>query len=71
MMGLFPPDLLKGATGAEVPFHNRIIGNFMVDKHRLETKLLQLFAHPQNSEWFSIISAIIFEVNVVAAQKQA
>jgi len=32
---------------------------------------MQLFAHPQNSEWFSIIYVIIFEVNVVAAQKQA
>jgi len=30
-------------------FHNRIIGNFMVYKDRLQTKLLQLFAHPQNS----------------------
>jgi len=52
---------------AEVPFHNRMKGNFMGYKDRLETNLLQLFAHPQNSEWFSIISAIIFEVNVVAA----
>jgi len=42
----------------------------MVYKCRLETNLLQLFAHPEKSEWFSIISAIIFEVNVVAAQKQ-
>jgi len=32
--------------------------------------LLRLFAHPENSEWFSIISAVILEVNVVA-QKQA
>ena len=56
---------------AEVPFHSRIIRNFMGYKDRLETNLLQLFVHPQNSEWFSIISAIIFEVNVVAAQKQA
>jgi len=32
---------------------------------------LQLLAHPSNSEYFSIISAITFEVNVVATQKQA
>jgi len=38
---------------------------------RLETNLLQLFAHQPTSEWFSIISAITFEINVVAAQKQA
>jgi len=31
---------------------------------------LQLFAHPQNSEWLSIFSNIIFEVDVVAEQKQ-
>jgi len=43
----------------------------MVYKDRLETILLQLFVHPQNSEWFSIISAIIYEVKVVAVQKQA
>jgi len=43
----------------------------MVDKDRLGTNLLQRFARPQNSEWFSIISAIIFEVNIVAAHKQA
>jgi len=38
---------------------------------RLETNLLQLFAHQPTSEWFSIISAIIFEISVVAAQKEA
>jgi len=27
--------------------------------------------HKRNSEWFSKSSAIIFEVNVAAAQKQA
>jgi len=43
----------------------------MVYKEWLETNLLQLFAHPENSEWFSIIFAIIFEVNIFADQKQA
>ena len=38
-----------------VPFHNRIIGNFMVYQSWLETKSLQIFAHPENSEMFSII----------------
>jgi len=32
---------------------------------------LQLFAHPENSEECSIISVIIFEVNIVSEQKQA
>jgi len=32
----------------------------MIYQDRLETNLLQLFAHAQNSEWFSIISVIIF-----------
>jgi len=41
-MGYFVPTLLKGG----MLFHNRIIGNFMVYKKRLETNLLQLFAHP-------------------------
>ena len=37
---------------------------FMVYQDRLEINLLQLFGHPDNSE-FSIISVIILEVNVV------
>jgi len=60
--GYFYPTLLK----AGMPFHNRSIGNFMVYKDRIETNLLQLFAHLQNSQWFSISSAIVFEVNVIA-----
>jgi len=31
---------------------------------------MQLFEHPENSEWVSIISVIIFAVNIVAEQKQ-
>jgi len=53
--GHCPPDLSKGgATEAEVPFHNIIIGNFTVYHDRLQTNSLQLFAHPENSEWLSI-----------------
>ena len=40
----------QGETGVEVPFHNSIIGTFMVYQDRLETNLLQLFGHPENSE---------------------
>jgi len=49
-----------------VPFHNSIIGNFMAYQGRFETNLLQLFVHPESSEWFSIISGIIFELNIDA-----
>jgi len=38
---------IVGATGAEVPFSRNIIGNFVVYQDRLETYLLQLFAHPE------------------------
>jgi len=51
-------------------FHNSIIGNFMVHQDRLETNLLQLFRHPEISVWFSKISVIIFEVNIIDEQKQ-
>jgi len=61
----------RRVTGTEVPFHNSIIGNFMVYQDRLETNLLQLFAHPENSEWFSAIYVIVFEVNIATEQKQA
>jgi len=44
------PLLLFQGTGAEVPFHNSIIGNFKVYQDRLEINLLQLFGNPDNSE---------------------
>ena len=69
-----PPRYLpfrKGSNGADVPFHNSIIGNFIVYQDRIETFLLKLCAHPENSEWFSVISVIIFEVKIVAEEKQA
>ena len=52
-------------TSNTTAFHNSIIGNFVVYQDRLETNLLQLLGHPKNSEWFSIISVTIFEVNIV------
>ena len=54
-MDIAPCPFERGATGAEVPFHNNVIGSFMVCQYRIETNLLQLFAHPENSEWFSMI----------------
>jgi len=61
----------KGDNGAEVPFHYSTIGNLIVYQDRHETNFLQLFAHPEKFEWFSTISVIIFEVNIVAEQTQA
>ena len=55
----------------DVPFYNSIIGNFIVYQDRIETDLLKLCVQPENSEWFSVISVIIFEVNILAEQKQA
>jgi len=36
--------------GTEVLYHNSIIGNIMFYQDLLETNLLQLFGHPENSE---------------------
>jgi len=66
-----PCPIEKGATEAEEPFYKSIIGNFMVYQDQLEINLFQLLAHPENSEWFFIISVIIFEINNVVEQKQA
>ena len=52
--------------GGRGDFYKSIIGNFMVYHDRIETKLLELFAHPETSEWFSRISGIIFEVDIVS-----
>jgi len=62
---------VKEATGGAGAFYMIIIGNLMFYQDRLETYLLQLFAHPDTSEWFSIISVMNFEVNNGAEQKQA
>jgi len=59
-----------GKRGRRCLFHNSIMGNFTVYQDRFETHLLQLFTQQESSERFSIISAINFEVNVVAEQKQ-
>jgi len=66
----YPTALSKGGRGSVLPHHNSTMGNFMVYQDRFETNLLQLFVQQENSECFSIISAIIFEVNIVAEQKQ-
>ena len=46
---LTPCPFNRGVTGAEVLFRNSTIGNLMFYHDRLETNLLQLFAHPDNS----------------------
>jgi len=56
---------------ANLPVTKRIIGDFIVYQDRIETVLLKLCAHPENSEWFSVMSVIVFEVKIVAGQKQA
>jgi len=50
-VGIAPLPFHMGGTGAEVPFHESITGNFMVYQDQLETFLLQLFAHPVTSEF--------------------
>ena len=63
-----PSALSKGTNETFITVSHRRFHGLSVD--RQETILLQLFEHPENSEWFSIISIIIFEVNIVAEQKQ-
>jgi len=47
-----------------------MMGNFMLCQDGFVTNLLQLFAQQENSEWFSVIYVIIFEVTIIAEQKQ-
>jgi len=58
------PAFWNWRNGAHVPLHNSTICNFMIYQDRLGKNLLQLFAHT-NSEGFSIISVIIFKVNML------
>jgi len=69
--GTSPCPSEAGVTGAQVSLHNRIKRNFMIYQDRLETKLLQLFVHTQNSEGFSLILVVSFEVNIVAEHANA
>jgi len=46
------------------------VGEIAASTSLLQTQSLQLFKHPENSEWFAIIYVIIFEVNIVDEQKQ-
>ena len=55
-----PPSFSKRrGTRAEVSFHHRIIGNFIVYQDRIGRNLLKMCVHPENSDWFSIISFIM------------
>jgi len=67
--GYCPWPFEKGTTGAEVPFHNRITRNLCFFKI-ISNKFIAAIRAPIKFR-FSIISAIIFEVNIVAAPKQA
>ena len=69
MRELHPLPFQKEDNGAEMPLHNSITGNFMLYQNILEE--LQLFTLPENSEWFSRISVINFEIKIVVEQKQA
>jgi len=61
--------LLSFKRGRRYLFRYSIMVNFMVYQDRIETNLLQLFAQQENSEWFSIISISVYEINIVAEQK--
>ena len=65
--GLASPVLSKGGGDN---FSSQYHMEFHGQQDLVETNLLQLFTHPQHSEWFSTLSVIIFEVNSVAEQKQ-
>jgi len=70
--GIASPVLSEGKQRARnqlfitVLYHREFHGK----QDLVETNLLQLFTYPQHSEWFSTLYVIIFEVNIVAEQKQ-
>jgi len=56
---IFPLRFQKGGHRGGGAFHNNIKGDFMIYQYRIEANLLQLFAHPENSEMVSIIPVIL------------
>jgi len=61
----------RGSIGVHVPLYNSIISNFMIYQDRLETNLLQLFAHTKFRMCFSVISVTVSKVNIVAEHVNA
>jgi len=71
MAGPLPPlPFQKGGSGGEVVFSYQYHREFHGLSRSTWNKFIQIFGHPENLEWFSIISVIIFEVNNVDEQKQ-
>jgi len=59
MTEAFPPSFFtRAATWTEMLFYKSITSNFMGYQGRFETNLLQLFVHPETSEWLSIMFGI-------------
>jgi len=69
--GHCPFPFIRGTTGAEMPFHRSVIGNFMVYQDRLETFIAAIRTARNLRVVFYNLSVIIFEVNIVAEHKQA
>jgi len=67
---LLPLFFQKGGNGGGANFSSQYHREFYGQQDLVETNLLQLFTHTQHSEWFSTLSVIVFEVNIVAEQKQ-
>ena len=67
---LLPLFIQKGGDGDGANFSSQYHREFHGKQELVETNLLQLLTYPQHSEWFSTLSVIIFEVNIVTEQKQ-
>jgi len=69
MTGVLPLAFEKWITRAEVPFHNRITGNFMVYQDRLET-IYCSYSRTQKIQNVFLCFFYFFLGQHVAAQKQ-
>ena len=70
MTGHFPPALWKGEQRDTVSLHKSITSYFMIYQDDF-TQIYCSYSRTQNSECFSIISVIIFKVNIVAEHMNA
>jgi len=62
---LLPLFFQKGSNGGGANLSSQYHREFHGWQDLVETNLLQLFTHLQHSEWFSTLSIIIFEVNIL------
>jgi len=69
--GVSSSSFIRGATGAEVPFYKSMIGNCMVYHDRIESNLLQIFAHPETLGFLQFLLLFLGSTSLLNRNKHS